>query len=337
MNPVISKLKDAGTAIYKDVLQGAKCVALVDFPNHANVGDSAIWAGEKQILKELGIRVAYQCSFKTYYKAKLERACDGPVLIHGGGNFGDVWPEHENFRITVVKDFPERKIIQLPQSIHYSSQASLRASAAVYAGHPDFTVLTRDAQSQRIITEEMRLRGILCPDSAFFLSLKRMGLPSEDVLCLKRTDHEAAAGAPANDCGGIPCVDWLDDITWPGIKVLAGMESLRTQFPNKLSIIADLMQMQFDGLALRRVQKGIRLLSRARVVVTDRLHAHILCLLCGIPHVLIDNSYGKLSGYYESWTRDSRMTYWAQTFEEGVALAKSLAADLNEVTSGRSL
>jgi exopolysaccharide biosynthesis predicted pyruvyltransferase EpsI len=45
-----------------------------------------------------------------------------------------------------------------------------------------------------------------------------------------------------------------------------------------------------------------RWLSRGRVVITDRLHGHILCLLLGLPHVLLDNSIGKLSAYFETWT-----------------------------------
>jgi pyruvyl transferase EpsO len=39
-------------------------------------------------------------------------------------------------------------------------------------------------------------------------------------------------------------------------------------------------------------------------VVTDRLHAHILCLLLGIPHAVLDNSYGKLTRFLDAWTGD---------------------------------
>ncbi|WP_276524270.1 polysaccharide pyruvyl transferase family protein, partial [Enterobacter hormaechei] len=46
--------------------------------------------------------------------------------------------------------------------------------------------------------------------------------------------------------------------------------------------------------ARRRVERGLRLLSRGERIVTDRLHGHILSLLLGIPHVVLDNDYGKL-------------------------------------------
>jgi pyruvyl transferase EpsO len=50
------------------------------------------------------------------------------------------------------------------------------------------------------------------------------------------------------------------------------------------------------------VLRGCRLLSSGRLVITDRLHAHILNLLLGIPHAVLDNSYGKLGRFLEAWT-----------------------------------
>ena len=46
----------------------------------------------------------------------------GPIFIHGGGNFGDLWAAHQEFRERVLERFPDRQIIQFPQSIHYNSQ-----------------------------------------------------------------------------------------------------------------------------------------------------------------------------------------------------------------------
>ena len=47
---------------------------------------------------------------------------------------------------------------------------------------------------------------------------------------------------------------------------------------------------------------GMMFLQRGRVVVTDRLHGHVLCVLCGIPHVVIDPVNNKTSSYMRSWT-----------------------------------
>jgi len=47
------------------------------------------------------------------------------------------------------------------------------------------------------------------------------------------------------------------------------------------------------------------------VAITDRLHGHILCLLLGIPHVVLPDRYGKLRGFVEAWTSGSDLFVWA--------------------------
>ena len=49
------------------------------------------------------------------------------------------------------------------------------------------------------------------------------------------------------------------------------------------------------------VASGAKLLSRGKVVVTDRLHAAVLARLIGRPVVALDNSYGKLSSAANAW------------------------------------
>jgi pyruvyl transferase EpsO len=61
----------------------------------------------------------------------------------------------------------------------------------------------------------------------------------------------------------------------------------------------------YEAAARARVLRGCRLLSSGRVVITDRLHAHILCLLLGIPHAVLDNTYGKLGRFLETWTGEA--------------------------------
>ncbi|MFT4085249.1 MAG: polysaccharide pyruvyl transferase family protein, partial [Nocardioides sp.] len=48
------------------------------------------------------------------------------------------------------------------------------------------------------------------------------------------------------------------------------------------------------------------LFAGARLVVTDRLHAHVLAGLMGIPHVVLDNSYGKIGAVYRATTSGFR-------------------------------
>ncbi len=62
---------------------------------------------------------------------------------------------------------------------------------------------------------------------------------------------------------------------------------------------------QFVRMAERRVARGIGVLSRAEFIVSDRLHAHIMSSLLGLPHAALDNNYGKISNFIDSWPLDS--------------------------------
>jgi exopolysaccharide biosynthesis predicted pyruvyltransferase EpsI len=122
--------------------------ALIDFPDHPNVGDSAIWLGERAALNWFGVPILYTCSTRTYAQAELRsRLRHGTILIHGGGNLGDLWPDHEALREAVIRDFPHNKIIQLPQTVWFRGADNLARARTVFNAHPDLTILARDQRS----------------------------------------------------------------------------------------------------------------------------------------------------------------------------------------------
>jgi pyruvyl transferase EpsO len=47
---------------------------------------------------------------------------------------------------------------------------------------------------------------------------------------------------------------------------------------------------------------GVYQLLQSRLVITNRLHGHILSTLLGIPNILLPNSYYKNEAFYETWT-----------------------------------
>ena len=80
--------------------------------------------------------------------------------------------------------------------------------------------------------------------------------------------------------------------------------------------------------AEQHVARGRALLSQGRVVLTDRLHGHILCVLLDIPHVLLDNSHGKVSNFHVRWTRDCRGVVFASDASEALEGLQELNRDL---------
>lgn len=322
----------------RDLVDPDEPVALVDFPNHANVGDSAIWLGEIAALRALGVRtIAYTCDTASYRRADLAArlGSGGTILIHGGGNFGDLWPRHQRFREQLVAEFPAHRIVQLPQSAHFRSPDALQQARSALARHPQFTVLTRDQESHALLGGELGLRSIECPDAAFCMGpIARRVAAVRDVLWLARTDIEAVPDLATRSEGGTPAgdverVDWVvEPDTLPHRANTWVLRQLDNR-PNGLRALQSLHLPLFDRLAAARVDFGMRLLARGRAVVTDRLHGHILSTLLGIPHVLLDNSYGKVSRYHDRWTASVPLCRRADSPDDAVerALALARAAD----------
>jgi exopolysaccharide biosynthesis predicted pyruvyltransferase EpsI len=53
----------------------------------------------------------------------------------------------------------------------------------------------------------------------------------------------------------------------------------------------------------------------------------------GISHVLLDNSYGKLSSFHETWTAGVDNVRWAQSPAEALRLAEQLADATERATT----
>jgi pyruvyl transferase EpsO len=291
--------------------------ALLDFPDHANVGDSAIWLGTTTFFREhRGAEPAYVATARAFSERALRAAVpEGPIFIHGGGNFGDLWPRHHDFREHLVERFADREIIQLPQSIHFEDPAHAARTARAIARHGRFRLLVRDRPSYDFAAARFDCEVALCPDMALFIGALDREPPENDVLYLLRTDKERAVpeGAGRRD-DAHRVADWL------------GESRLSMEAAHLRWIAHQLHQGQWDRLAMRgawyeakarvRVLRGCRLLSSGRVVITDRLHAHILCLLLDIPHSVLDNTYGKLGRFLDTWTGEAAGVHRAASIDD---------------------
>lgn len=305
--PFVEKLRSDLAAVLDPLVAGVSAGALLDFPSYPNVGDSLIWLGEREYLRRKGIDIVYTCDVDTYSPRAL-RSLLGPddvVFLNGGGNFGDLYPRHQAFREAVLADFPSRRIIQLPQTVRFEDRESRARTRAVFAAHPGFTLLARDTASLEVADDVIGVTGLLVPDMALMLGPLHREAPEIDVYWLSRTDTESMNG-------GIPPVhgftvevgDWLPPS--PGGARAAASRVARSALARSergRELVRSVLAPRFDTFAESQLRRGSGLLSRGEVVVTDRLHGHILSLLLGIPHVVLDTRHGKLSGFVEGWTQ----------------------------------
>lgn len=340
-------------------LQGASEVALINFHSLAtyyparmwNPGDYAIWLGTLATLRHLGVKVAYQCGVDTFSAAALrKRLPDGPILIMGGGDFGDLYPVGpQKTREDVLTELRGVPTVQLPNAVYFKHPHNASAMDELIAKHGNFILMVRDNLSESRAREHLNADIRLVPDMAFGLGLlERTGPPSKDVTWLQWIpgDMEYVGHGGPPDGVSSWSVEWTrqleDEPPWPWRERIARSAHLRLggwlmHNPRLRTIMWRLFGATFEPVSQGALARGLQILSSGRVVVTNKLHGHVLSLLSGIPHVVLDNSYGKVKGLYETWSKPSSLCRWADNGDAAREIALDLlSADRSVQASDRA-
>ena len=296
-------------------------VALIDYPDHSNVGDSAIWLGEVAFFGSRGVQPVYCSALKNHSDAALAAALpEGTIFLHGGGNFGTLWKAHQDFRLDILERFPRHRVVQLPQSIHFEDEAAAAETQRAIARHGRFTLFVRDRPSMEYARRLFDCEVKLAPDMAFAIGPLERKRSAVDIFYLLRTDLEKMPLGERRDDGRSALAgDWLAEDRH-AMRLVSMASRLMTLMDS-----AEVARLKsYERLASARVRRGIELLSTGRVVVTDRLHGHILSTLLGIPHVALDNSYRKIGNFIDAWTHDLDIVRVAGSLDEAASEAGAL-------------
>lgn len=278
-------------------LGGSKSWALTDFPNYANIGDSAIWVGQYKTLKSITGREAdfVATNDQAVFDPADYAALEGPLFFVGGGNFGDLYPRHQNYKLQVLRSMKGRRVVQLSQSVHFKDLENILETARAIKEHGNFCFFARDRETYAFVSEHFDCDVELVPDGAFGMgALRTTKVPTLETLQFRREDIESVSG-------GMPgSVDWpresrldLHLVRWRA-TALALLSGKFDRMSRRRAV--------FSALSQWRLKRGVDLLSSANTIVCDRLHVHILATLLGIPHTFLDNSTGKITAYYQAWT-----------------------------------
>ena len=290
----------------------AKRFIIVDVPDHPNVGDSAIFLGELDFLEtnypNAKINIVDHRSYSSGQYQLLENAdC---IFFHGGGNFGDLWMRHQNIRLKIMQQFSHKILIQFPQSIHFDTAEVLERTKTTIASCQSFTFFARDVVSQQFAIDNFDCGVKLTPDMAFCMKKIERHSPELDVFCLLRVDKERLF----DNSGKIKTLlkqnnltflidDWVVEGAPAKAKLNKFLCRLIKKFPSLNLFIQPIYEKLRIAYAKDNVNRGIRLLSKGEVVITDRLHAFILSTLLGIENYVFDSRGGKVGNFHKTWSK----------------------------------
>ncbi len=284
---------------------------LLDLPYYSNIGDTLIWEGTKEYLETLPYKCLYYASKDSFVYRKLPK--DVVILLQGGGNFGDLYRLHSEFRKKIIELYPDNKVIILPQTAFYEDNEKLILDAEFYSQHRNVTICAREQYTYDLLKKHFKNEILLMPDMAFFINLKKYKLGKETgkVLYLKRIDKEFLKNDEKIE---IPKNAEIHD--WPTYEYSFHKEKIVEtlyckfcrllsilKFPNR--IIAKLNDWKRNYFYRRfYVQLGIDFLSPYSMIFTTRLHVMILSVLLHKKLHLINNTSGKVINFYNTWLKD---------------------------------
>lgn len=283
-------------------ISGRKTI-LLDVPYYYNIGDTLIWQGTHDFLKENGVKCLLTASKESFDFRVLPS--NYVILLQGGGNFGDLWIEHQRFRERVISSYPDNKIIILPQTIYFKDEEYLRQDAEMLSKHKNLLIIARDNNSLDILKQHYyRNRILLLPDMAFCINFSHFKVPKtigDSALFFERKDIEFNQAYRYHEI--VPSN--VERHEWPIMEY--GDDSWRLLWMKRVKYYTPRLYDSYWNYILRKyfVQIGIDFISKYKSVFTTRLHGAILSFLLHKDIVLFDNSYGKNSSFYRSWLKDA--------------------------------
>lgn len=297
MDELKTKLKD----ITKIIPQGSK-VYYLDYPVYGNGGDLLIMKGTEKFFGDYNINVQARFSLNAVRRG-LTIPKDCIIVLQGGGNFGDIYPIFQRFRERIVLDYPDHKIVILPQTIYFEDETEFDKSAAVFNQHKNLHIFVRDKYCFEIAKKKLSSCNVyLSPDMAHQLwPIRYSSDDTKDTLNFLRMDTEAPS-----EKRRMEAIQQKDNRDWDNIfssldfSIIKMMSKIHRLNGYIYSILpARLTWYKFSDYL---VKKTCDLFKDYETIRTSRLHGHILSCLMDKRNILLDNSYGKNSSYYHTWT-----------------------------------
>lgn len=262
-------------------------------PAHGNMGDQAIAFATNKFLKD---------KFKDYkvlefarediykYGKSIEKITnkDDIILLHGGGNMGNLYMNEENPRRLIISKFKYNKIVSMPQTMSFTSDESgkreLQKTRAIYNKHRDLTLIAREKHSYDMMKREVENAKVINnPDIVTYLC---------DMYEFNKENRVRIMTCLRDDKEGILGRD--KDIF---ISKLNGFYKNIFHYDTVINktIKSDTrekeLSLMFDEF------------RKSKVVITDRLHGMIFCVITKTPCIVTKSLDHKVTGTYE-WFKD---------------------------------
>ncbi len=282
---------------------------LIGTPVHGNLGDHAIAEAEKELLNKffpdreyVDIVMPTYCSYSKKIKNYINK--NDIIMISGGGWLGTLWKHNEDVVREIVNSYPNNRIVILPQTVYFDNSEEGRKEVAtsreIYSKHSRLLFCLRDKASYEFVVKnkftQKTENTLYMPDMVLYLKPEVMNTDREGVLLCFRMDREKNMS-----CGQRRRIrEWL----WE--------KGETTTYTTTVYLDNVPMENRQDAV-LEKLEEY----SKAKLIITDRLHSMLFAAITSTPCIAFDNLTGKVKGVYE-WINNMNYIKVVNNEEEAI-------------------
>ncbi len=283
---------------------------LLNSPEHGNLGDHAISLSEIQFFKKYKlnyVELSGRFCRKFFNVIRKNIITNDIICITGGGFLGSLWKKEDLFVQEVIKSFPKNRIIIFPQTLYFENNDEyLNNFVKVYECHKNIVFLHREEQSlmcaERIFGKSENIKNILMPDMVLLYdwkAKKNHAVKDKKILFCFRSDKEAHMS----------------------IQTKKEIEEICLKSGYKVDNISTVTNYSIPFSSRKKeLNKLLKKMRNASLVITDRLHGMLLSYVAGTPCIALDNVSGKVQNVWKAWLQETNFIKFSDE--------KNISADL---------
>lgn len=279
------KVSKENSVIKSNAAMDKQVIYYFGVPRHANLGDLAQclcirsflaeWFPE-YVITEVDSKVFMD---ENYRQRKLIKECvkeDDLIVFQSGYCTQDLGGIEDLMHQTVMQDFPNNKMLMLPQTIYFQSEERKKQASEIYNAHKHLFFLARDNVSYNIALEMFPDIPVEAyPDivttliGQYSFNESRKGV----LLCMRNDTEKYYSEETINELR-------------KKIDEFSSTKQLDTTISEKVdAIYADL-----QGF----IENYIRNFAKYEVIITDRYHGTIFSLIANTPVIVIKTTDHKV-------------------------------------------
>lgn len=293
-------------------------IILMGGPEYNNLGDHAIAYATQKFFEKHFPDVQYIEVTEEEVKCHLGQlkkkiSAKDVLLLQGGGNLGNIYPDQQRIRSRIITAFPDNTIIMMPQTIHFTDDEEgrkvLGKTIRLYSHYGNVVLGARESISDKRIRKVFKSNvSYLTPDIVLSLDETRESERTGIALCL-RDDAEGVMELAEKNYIRKCCRHYTDDIS--AIDTCVDKEYSKEERDDLLN----------DFFAE---------VSKRKLVITDRLHGMIFCAITNTPCIALANNNHKVYGVYKWLKAVPWIQFCENVYDIDSYISDLLAIDVTE-------